>query len=142
MDEALIHAVYAVAAGDYLRAGEGSADIKRKLKQLGLDATLIRRVVVSAYEAEMNLVIHSTGGTLSLEMDEKQITLIALDKGPGIPDVDLAMHEGYSTANETACSLGFGAGMGLPNMRRNTDYFEITSKMNEGTRIRMVFRII
>lgn len=142
MDEKAIYAEYSIMAGNYLRAGEGAADIKHKIKQLGLDANLIRRVVVSSYEAEMNLVIHSVGGTLILKIDEKCVSIISSDNGPGIQDVEMAMREGYSTANETACSLGFGAGMGLPNMRRNTDDFSITSKLGEGTFIKMVFWIL
>lgn len=141
MNETTINTEYSIVSGDYLRAGEGSSDIKYKLKQLGLDANLIRRIVVSAFEAEMNLVIHSVGGSLQFNINESYVTLISSDMGPGIPDIDLAMREGYSTADEKACSLGFGAGMGLPNMRRNTDDFYIASTMGEGTYIRMMFKI-
>lgn len=136
---ALIRAEYPVAAGDYTRAGEASADIKRRLKQLGVGGMTLRRVAVASYEVELNLVIHSLGGTMTLEVDEASVRLISEDRGPGIPDIALAMREGYSTANEEARALGFGAGMGLPNMKRNADEFDIQSKMGEGTRIRMQF---
>jgi len=138
---ALLHEEYPVESGDYDRAGEASADIKRKLKQLGVPAAVLRRVSVASYEVELNLVIHSDGGTLTLEVSPEAVRLISADRGPGIPDVELAMREGWSTANETARSLGFGAGMGLPNMKRNADDFDIVSAVGEGTTIRMGFRL-
>ncbi len=138
---ALLHEEYPVESGDYDRAGEASADIKRKLKQLGVPATVLRRVSVASYEVELNLVIHSDGGVLTLEVTPEAVRLISADRGPGIPDLDLAMREGWSTASETARSLGFGAGMGLPNMKRNADDFNITSKVGEGTTIDMGFHL-
>ena len=138
---ALIHAEYPVDSGDYTRAGEASADIKRKLKQLGVGSMVLRRVAVASYEVELNLVIHSLGGKLILEVGTEGIRLISEDVGPGIPDVSMAMREGYSTANEEARSLGFGAGMGLPNMKRNADDFEIESEAGKGTRIMMRFAL-
>ena len=135
----LLHAEYPVEAEDYTRAGEASADIKRKLKQLGVSAGVLRRVAVASYEVELNLVIHSMGGTLTLEVSPDRVRLISADRGPGIPNLDLAMREGWSTANETARSLGFGAGMGLPNMKRNADEFDIESEVGRGTTIRMGF---
>ena len=138
---ALIHKEYPVETADYDHAGEASADIKRQLKQLGVPATVLRRVSVASYEVELNLVIHSEGGVLTLEVTPEAVRLISADRGPGIPDVDLAMREGWSTASETARSLGFGAGMGLPNMKRNADDFSITSKVGEGTTIDMGFRL-
>lgn len=138
---AFIHSVYPVASGDYTRAGEASADIKRKLKQLGVSSTVIRRVAVASYEVELNLVIHSMGGELILEVDEGGVCLTSQDIGPGIPDIAKAMTEGFSTANEEARSLGFGAGMGLPNMKRNADGFEIESEVGKGTRISMRFAL-
>lgn len=136
-----IHAEYPVDSGDYTRAGEASADIKRKLKQLGVPSLVLRRVAVASYEVELNLVIHSLGGVLSLEVDETGVRLISQDAGPGIPDISLAMREGYSTANEEARALGFGAGMGLPNMKRNADDFEIESEVGKGTIISMRFAL-
>ncbi|MBQ8136243.1 MAG: ATP-binding protein [Clostridia bacterium] len=141
MSAALLHAEYPVEAEDYTRAGEASADIKRKLKQLGVSASVLRRVSVASYEVELNLVIHSDGGVLTLEVTPEHVRLVSADHGPGIPDLELAMREGWSTASETARSLGFGAGMGLPNMKRNADEFDITSKVGEGTTIDMRFRL-
>ena len=138
---ALIHAEYPVAAGDYTRAGEASADIKRRLKQLGVSSMVLRRVAVASYEVELNLVIHSLGGKLTLEVGTDGVWLTSEDVGPGIPDISLAMREGWSTANEEARSLGFGAGMGLPNMKRNADDFEIESELGKGTRISMRFAL-
>ena len=138
---ALIHKDYPVETADYDHAGEASADIKRQLKQLGVPATVLRRVSVASYEVELNLVIHSDGGVLTLEVTPEAVRLISADRGPGIPDLDLAMREGWSTASETARSLGFGAGMGLPNMKRNADDFNITSEVGKGTTIDMGFRL-
>lgn len=130
---------YQVNAGDYLGAGQASTAIKRKLKMLGIDSGVLRRVSVASYEVELNMVIHSLGGTLTMAVEPGRVTLISDDRGPGIPDIDLAMTEGYSTADEEARTLGFGAGMGLPNMRRNASTFDIISKVGEGTRITMTF---
>ena len=138
---AFIHEEYPVDAADYTRAGEASADIKRRLKQLGVSSMVLRRVAVASYEVELNLVIHSMGGKLILEVDENGVWLTSQDVGPGIKDISLAMREGYSTANEEARSLGFGAGMGLPNMKRNADDFEIESEVGKGTRISMRFSL-
>ena len=132
---ALIHQEYPIAAEDYTRAGEASADIKRRLKQLGVSSMVLRRVAVASYEVELNLVIHSRGGVLTLEVEPDRVRLVSRDVGPGIPDVELAMREGYSTAR----SLGFGAGMGLPNMKRNADQFAIESAVGVGTTIEMSF---
>jgi len=137
----MIHQVYQVEADDFTRAGEASADIKRKLKQLGVPSTVLRRVAVASYEVELNLVIHSDGGTLTLLVDVDGVHLCSRDVGPGIPDIAQAMREGFSTANDEARSLGFGAGMGLPNMKRNADQFNIESEMGKGTVIDMTFKL-
>ena len=137
----ILHKEYPVEAADYTSAGEASADIKRTLRQLGVPGNVLRRVAVASYEVELNLVIHSMGGTLTLTVDPQQVTLCSKDVGPGIPDIDKAMTEGYSTANEEARSLGFGAGMGLPNMKRNASTFEIQSQAGVGTSITMGFRL-
>ena len=133
--------VFPVEAGDYVSAGQASTTIKRKLKQLGINALVLRRVSVASYEVELNLVIHSMGGTLTLQVDPEKVTLISQDVGPGIPDIDKAMTEGFSTANEEARTLGFGAGMGLPNMRRNATDFSIESTVGVGTCITMSFSL-
>lgn len=137
----MMHTDYPIAAGDYTRAGEASADIKRRLRQLGVSLELLRRVAVASYELELNLVIHSHGGNLMFEIDSECVRLSSSDRGPGIPDVSEAMREGYSTANEEARSLGFGAGMGLPNMKRNADVFQIESELGRGTDINMLFEL-
>ena len=132
---ALIHQEYPIAAEDYTRAGEASADIKRRLKQLGVSSMVLRRVAVASYEVELNLVIHSRGGVLTLEVEPGRVRLVSRDVGPGIPDVELAMREGYSTANEEARSLGFGAGMGLPNMKKYSDDLKIDTEVGVGTTV-------
>lgn len=138
----MVRAEYEIAKGAYNCAGEASQDIKRQLKQLGIDAGTLRRAAVSSYEMEMNIIIHSLGGVMGLTVDNERITLYSKDRGPGIPDVDLAMREGFSTAGEDARNMGFGAGMGLPNMKRNADTFDISSQIGEGTRIIITFKVI
>jgi len=130
---------YTVRAGEYQTAGDASANIKRKLKQIGIGSTVLRRIAVASYEAELNLIIHSDGGELSVEMTPEYIVLTSADVGPGIADLGKAMQEGYSTASEEARGLGFGAGMGLPNMKRNADGFAIESEVGKGTTIQMRF---
>ena len=137
----LIHSEYPRETADYTHAGEASADIKRQLKQLGVSANVMRRVAVASYEVELNLVIHSMGGVLTLDVYPDSILLVSRDRGPGIPDLEMAMKEGFSTANEEARALGFGAGMGLPNMKRNADGFEIKSEVGVGTEIQMRFNL-
>ena len=141
MMEELIRIDYPVAAADYTSAGKASTDIKRRLKQLGVGGDVLRRVAVASYEVELNLVIHSLGGQLSLSVFPDAVQLVSADVGPGIPDLEMAMREGYSTANEEARSLGFGAGMGLPNMKRNADDFGIESEVGKGTTITMRFNL-
>lgn len=141
MADGLLHQEYEVAAGDYESAGEASADIKRRLRQLGVSSQVLRRVAVASYEVELNLVIHSLGGRLTLDVNADGVRLMSADAGPGIPNVELAMREGYSTASEEARSLGFGAGMGLPNMKRNADDFSIESTVGVGTTISMFFAL-
>jgi len=132
---------YHVEKADYSSAGRVSAAIKRQLKQIGVSGDVLRRVAVASYEVELNLVIHSLGGEMTLNVYPDCVQLISADLGPGIPDLSLAMKEGYSTANETARSLGFGAGMGLPNMKRNADDFDIESTVGVGTTITMGFHL-
>jgi anti-sigma regulatory factor (Ser/Thr protein kinase) len=132
---------YHVEKADYSSAGRVSAAIKRQLKQIGVSGDVLRRVAVASYEVELNLVIHSLGGEMTLNVYPDCVQLISADVGPGIPDLSLAMKEGYSTANETARSLGFGAGMGLPNMKRNADDFDIESTVGVGTTITMGFHL-
>jgi serine/threonine-protein kinase RsbT len=141
MQEFSLADTYDVKAQDYATAGDASAAIKRKLKQLGVDSGVLRRIAVSSYEAELNLIIHSHGGQLTLTMTPTEIALVSNDGGPGIPDINQALKEGFSTASEEARNLGFGAGMGLPNMKRNADDFHIESEVGKGTLIRMRFHL-
>ena len=141
MSNVLMSNAYDVRAGEFQTAGDASASIKRKLKQIGIDSTVLRRIAVASYEAELNLIIHSHGGQLMLEMTPDMIVLTSADVGPGIADISKAMQEGFSTASEEARDLGFGAGMGLPNMKRNADEFGIESEVGKGTRIQMGFKL-
>lgn len=135
----LVKHVFPVEAEDYISAGEASGTIKNMLKQLGVDSKLVRRVAIACYESELNLVIHSWGGQLTMLVTPHAIRVITEDTGPGIPDVEMAMKEGYSTASEKARELGFGAGMGLPNIQRNASQVEIQSKLGEGTTLKITF---
>lgn len=128
---------FEVEKDDFERAGEASSNIKKILRQLGLNSSIIRRVSIAAYEAEINLVIHSNGGSIGIEIDPEKVTIYANDKGPGIKDVELAMKEGYSTASDRIREMGFGAGMGLPNMKKCSDNFCIDSVLGQGTFIVM-----
>ena len=126
-----------VEGGDFTSAGQASVQVKRNLRQLGFDNETIRRVSIAMYEGEINMVIHAGGGIAEVIVCPEYIEIILDDKGPGIKDIDQAMQAGYSTATETIRSLGFGAGMGLPNMKKNTDSMEIHSTVGVGTRIVM-----
>ena len=137
----MIKETYSVAANDMSVAGDVSASIKRQMKRLGIPSQILRRVAVCTYEAEINLVIHSDGGEIDFEISEEDIRVHVCDVGPGIPDLDKAMTEGFSTASSEVRNMGFGAGMGLPNMKRNADGFAITSEVGKGTDILMTFNI-
>ena len=137
----VIQESYPVQADDMTAAGDVSARIKQHMKRLGVPAAVMRRVSVCTYEAEINLVIHSDGGQIDFEIAEDRITVRASDVGPGIPDIDKAMTEGWSTATNEVRNMGFGAGMGLPNMKRNADGFDIVSAVGTGTDITMTFDI-
>jgi len=133
MDEVKLH--YDVNAYDFTCAGEASGKLKRSLKDLGFNPAVIRNVAIAVYEAEINMVIHADGGVIDAIITPECITVILADKGPGIPDVELAMKEGYSTAPENVRSLGFGAGMGLPNIKKYTDEMNIDTVIDVGTTI-------
>ncbi|MDD3921701.1 MAG: ATP-binding protein [Eubacteriales bacterium] len=141
MQQYTIADTYNIKAQEYATAGDASASIRRKLKQLGINSAVLRRIAVASYEAELNLIIHSHGGTLTVTMSPTEIELVSNDIGPGIPDIQQALKEGFSTAGEEARNLRFGAGMGLPNMKRNADDFTIERKMGEGTHIQMRFHL-
>ncbi len=133
MEEIKLH--YDVDGNDFTCAGEASGKLKRSLKDLGFDSALIRNVAIAVYEAEINMVIHAEGGAIDAVITPEDITVTLADKGPGIPDVELAMKEGYSTAPENVRSLGFGAGMGLPNIKKYTDEMKIDTEIGVGTTI-------
>ena len=122
---------------DFTSAGQASVQIKKNLRQLGLDAEIIRKVSIAMYEGEINMVIHAGGGVATVGVLDGYIEIKLEDKGPGIKDIEMAMMEGYSTAPDNVRSLGFGAGMGLPNMKRDTDYMQIESELGVGTTVTM-----
>ena len=126
---------------DFIHAGEASVAVKNLLKSLNIDPKLIRRVAICGYEGEMNVVMHGGEGFLTFEIDSEKVVLHISDDGPGIADISLALKKGYSTAADKYRQMGFGAGMGLPNMKENSDQFEIYSEQGNGTRIQMVFFI-
>ena len=126
-----------VDGDNFTSAGQASVQVNKNLRRLGISPEIIRRVSIAMYEGEINMVIHAGGGTADVNVVEDSIEIILCDKGPGIKDIDQAMQEGFSTASDTIRSLGFGAGMGLPNMKRYTDYMDIQSVVGEGTTITM-----
>ncbi len=128
---------YKVPHDDFTRAGEASADLKSRLKMLGVPSEAVRKVAIALYEGEINLAIHAKGGKIHVTINENDVNMILTDEGPGIPDIELAMREGYSTATEEVRSLGFGAGMGLPNMKKYADEFDIQSSVGVGTTVKM-----
>lgn len=124
---------YDVPGDDFTRAGEASSAVKRKLKQLGFQPDVIRRVAIAMYEGEINMVIHAGGGEVDVEILPGRVTAVLTDHGPGIPDVEQAMQEGWSTAPDNVRNLGFGAGMGLPNIKKYTDQMDIQTEVGKGT---------
>ena len=128
---------FTVDGDDFTSAGQASVQVKKNLRQLGIPADVIKRVSVAMYEGEINMVIHAGGGVAEVRVCEEYVEIMLKDEGPGIKDIDLAMQEGYSTAPDNIRSLGFGAGMGLPNMKRYTDSMEIQSEVGKGTLIVM-----
>jgi anti-sigma regulatory factor (Ser/Thr protein kinase) len=132
---------FEISAEDFSLAGKASSELKRVLSRLGLGPDQVRRASIAMYEAEINMAIHAGGGVAEAEIESGRVVMTATDSGPGIPDISLAMTEGWSTAPDRFRELGFGAGMGLPNIRRNCDEFEIESEVGAGTRIRMVIRL-
>ena len=132
----MITLAYPIAGGDFDSAGLATRMLKEQLARLGVDASAMRRAMIASYEAEMNVVIHARTGTLWARLDVDKLDLEVADEGPGIPDVELAMREGWSTAPERARQMGFGAGLGLPNIRKASDLFQIETRVGRGTRIR------
>ena len=132
---------YEISPDDFTRAGEASSDVKSKLKQLGVSPEAVRKVAIAMYEGEINMVIHAKGGKITVTITPEAITMILADQGPGIPDIDLAMQAGYSTAPDSVRALGFGAGMGLPNMKKYSDDMKIETELGVGTTITMVVNV-
>ena len=129
---------FSIQGGDFTHAGHPSSEVKKVLKQLDIDAKTIKNIVIALYEAEVNVVAHAWKGTVSVEIDENKITIWVEDEGPGIPDIDLAMQTGYSTASKEVRDMGFGAGMGLPNIKKNTDELVIETEVGKGTKVKMI----
>lgn len=132
---------YEIDGENFSAAGEASTAVKRVLKKLKLPPAIVRRAVVCMYEGEINMVIHADGGEAFLEVDEEKIQIILKDCGPGIPDIDKAMEEGWSTASSSVRAMGFGAGMGLPNMKRNADEMKLDTQIGVGTTVTMIIYI-
>lgn len=133
MEQIKLH--YYVPGDDFTRAGEASSNLKSKLKQMGVAPDIVRKVAIAMYEGEINMVIHANGGEIEVIISPKRVHMILMDTGPGIPDIELAMQAGYSTAPDNVRALGFGAGMGLPNMKKYSDDMRIESEVGVGTKV-------
>lgn len=132
---------YEISPDDFTRAGEASSDVKGKLKQMGVAPEAVRKVAIAMYEGEINMVIHAKGGKITVTITPEQIQMVLADVGPGIPDVEQAMKAGYSTAPDEVRNLGFGAGMGLPNMKKYTDTMGIETELGVGTTVTMTVNL-
>lgn len=136
-----LHLTYNIPPDDFTRAGEASSDVKGKLKQMGVSPEAVRKVAIAMYEGEINMVIHANGGTINIIVSPDEVKMILEDEGPGIADIELAMQAGYSTAPDNVRSLGFGAGMGLPNMKKYSDQMEIQTELGVGTTVTMTVKL-
>lgn len=132
---------YTVSPDDFTRAGEASSNVKSKLKQIGVPPEVVRKAAIAMYEGEINMVIHANGGEITVIISPEMITIVLADQGPGIPDVEKAMQAGYSTAPDNIRNLGFGAGMGLPNMKKYSDEMTINTQLGVGTTVTMTIHI-
>lgn len=137
-DKYLLEQQFVVEGGDFIRAGEVSSKIKGILKEIGISQEVIRRIAIATYEAEMNVVSYARKGTFFLAITPERLKIVVKDEGQGIEDIELAMQEGFSTASEAIREMGFGAGMGLPNIKKNVDNLSIASVVGEGTRVEMI----
>ncbi len=140
-DDNVLVQEFVIKGWDFAGAGEASCQIKNLLKDIGIPADIIRRLAIAAYEAEMNVVMYAQQGVMRCEIRPNQIKITLADQGPGIENIDLAMQEGFSTATPEMREMGFGAGMGLPNIKRNADVFQIVSTIGQGTTLTMEFNI-
>lgn len=136
-----LHFHFDVDGNDFTSAGHASVSVKKNLRRLGLDPETIRKVSIAMYEGEINMVIHAGGGVADVYVDEEKVTIVLEDNGPGIENIELAMKDGYSTAPDNIRSLGFGAGMGLPNMKRYSDTLSLESELGRGTKVTMTVNI-
>ena len=136
-DEPLLKQEFKIEGGDFIHAGEVSSKIKRILKDIGISQEVIRRTAIATYEAEMNVVCHARRGIFRLAIAPDRLIIVVEDEGKGIEDIELAMQEGFSTASEEVREMGFGAGMGLPNIKKNMDDLNVTSEVDKGTRVEM-----
>jgi len=141
MTTELLRETFALQGRNFDKAGEVSGEIKVILRDLGIDATTVRRLVIAAFEGEMNVAMYAVRGTLTLVLTDEDIRLEIVDQGPGIPDIELAMQPGYSTASDELREMGFGFGMGLPNMKKNADEFRIESEVGKGTSVYVTIRL-
>ena len=132
-----MHYTFDIERGNFADAGQASSSVKRILKQLGVAPPNIKRTVVALFEAEINAIAHAYGGTIDIDIDDGKIVMVVADQGPGIPNVDLAMQEGWSTASPQVREMGYGAGMGLPNIKKNTDELKIDTTVGVGTTVTM-----
>lgn len=136
-----LHLEFDVAGNNFVSAGSASDEVKKTLKMLGVDPVAVRKVAIAMYEGEINMVIHAGGGKASVDIDTDKVKIVLADEGPGIPDIALAMKDGYSTAPDAIRDLGFGAGMGLPNIKKYTDEMHIDSTVGVGTTVTMVVNL-
>jgi anti-sigma regulatory factor (Ser/Thr protein kinase) len=134
----MMHFEFHVEGGNFLKAGSASSQLKKILKQLNVEPKIIKRIVVAMYEAEVNIVAHAYKGDIYIDINTEKIEIRLVDEGPGIPDIELAMQQGFSTASPAVREMGFGAGMGLPNIKNNSDELSITSEVNKGTTVQFV----
>ena len=133
-----MHFEFHVEGGNFSKAGSASSQLKKILKQLNVDPRVIKRVVVALYEAEVNIVAHAYQGNIYIDIDTEKIEIRLIDEGPGIEDIELAMQQGYSTASPEVREMGFGAGMGLPNIKNNSDRMSVTSQVGKGTTVEII----
>ncbi len=137
MEDAPFQQEFSIRGGDFARGGVVSCEVKNLLKELGLGPEVVRRAAIASYEAEMNVIMYAQEGRLDLSVTPRRVVIVVEDKGPGIKTIKLAMREGYSTATPEMREMGFGAGMGLPNIKKNTDRFRISTKVGRGTKLEM-----
>lgn len=139
--ETIFHEEFTIRGGDFANAGDASCRIRRILKDIGVDTDIIRRVAIASYEAEMNVVMYAKSGIMMLDVSPAQIMIKVEDQGQGIEDIELAMQPGFSTATPEMREMGFGAGMGLPNIKKNSDVFDIKSELGSGTRLKIIINL-